>query len=307
MKAIVCTKYGGPDVLRIREITKPSPKRNEVLVKICAFPITTPDRRIRGLIVPFPKSQLILRMFLRVKLGLTKPRNPILGNYLAGKIEAAGKGVTRFHVGEEVIAFSGDQRSAYAEYICLPENSVMVLKPYNLCIEESAAIPYGAFNALCFLKRAGGVKANDKVLIYGASGAIGSSAVQIAKCFGAEVTGICSGANLKLVKSLGADYVIDYTKMKFTDNGIQYDIIFDAVGKITAAKCAESLSKIGKYISVFSSKTQIPTEDIAWLKALVETGKLVPVIDKYYPFEEVALAHRYADGGHVKGNVIIRV
>ena len=304
MKAAICTKYGPPDVLQIKEMPKPVPKDNEVLVRILAVPITTPDRRIRGLIVPFPLGQFFVKLFLRSKFGIPRP-NLVLGSFMAGRVEAVGKNVTKFHVDDEVFACTGDQRGTYAEYTCLSEDALMTQKPSNLSFEESAAIPYGGCSALHFLSRAGGVKTGQKVLIYGASGAIGSSAVQLAKHFGAEVTGVCSGAKQDMVKSVGADFVIDYTTTDFTESDLCYDIIFDAAGKIPTSKRSKNLSENGAFITVFSRVMQLQPEDLLLIKTLAEAGEFKPVIDRCYPFERIAEAHKYADEGQAKGIVLV--
>ncbi len=308
MKAIVYTKYGPPEVLQLREVEKPTPRDNEVLVKIYAVPVTAMDVRIRGLNVPMRGiGGRIARLAMRFKFGLTKPKKPVLGGYLAGEIETAGKDVKRFQKGDQVYVRTGLRFGAYAEYTCLPENEMIVVKPSNLTWEEAAAVPYGGANALYFLRK-GGIRSGEKVLIYGASGAIGTSAVQIARYFGAEVTGVCSTPNLELVKSLGADRVIDYTREDFTRSNELFDVIFDAVGKISYAKSQKSLIPNGKYVSVFASGlSEIHTEDLVFLKELAEAGKIKPVIDRSYPLEQTAEAHRYVERGHKKGNVVITI
>lgn len=303
MKAIICTKYGPPEVLQLKEVEKPIPKNNEVLIKTYATTASIVDRRIRGLSVPGPG-----RILMRLMFGLTKPRIPILGRYLAGEIEAVGRDVKRFKKGDQVYARTGARFGGYAEYTCLPEDSVMTLKPTNVTYEEAAAVPFGGACALHFLKRVAEIRSGQKVLIYGASGAVGTSAVQLAKYFGAEVTGVCSTSNLELVKSLGADAVIDYTKEDFTKSNELFDLIFDAVGKISYSKSKKALKPNGKYVSVLTSGTaKILTDDFVLLKELVEAGKIKPVIDRCYPLEQTAEAHRYADKGHTKGNVVITV
>lgn len=306
MKAMVWTKFGPPEeVLQLKEVAKPAPKDNEVLIRIYATAVTTSDCIIRGFKVP---RAFWLPMGLAI--GFTKPRKPILGMVLAGEVESAGKEVTRFQKGDQVYAFNITRFGAYAQYICLPENSVMAFKPSQVTYEEAAAIPYGGMLALHFLRK-GEIQSGQKVLIYGASGAVGTSAVQLARHFGAEVTGVCSTTNLALVKSLGADKVIDYTKDDFTKRGELYDFIFDAVGKRKSSKfklqCKEALTPNGKYISVDDGSPKLHIEDLILLTELVEAGKIKPVIDRSYPLEQIVEAHRYVDAGHKKGNVVITV
>jgi len=303
MKAIVCTKYGPPEVLQLREVKKPVPRNNEIRVKIFATAVTASDCIIRGFNVPAK-----FRLPMGLAIGFSGPRRSILGMVLAGEVESTGLGVKRFNKGDQVYAFIITRFGAYAEYTCLPETEVIACKPSNLTYEQAAAIPYGGMLALHFLRK-GNIQRGQNILIYGASGANGTSAVQLARFFKAKVTGVCSTANLDLVKSLGADEVIDYTKEDFMDKGVLYDLILNAVGRRKKAniEANKALAPHGKYITVDDGNPKLYIKDLIFLKELVEAGHLKPVIDRVYPLEQMAEAHRYVDQGHKKGNVVISV
>lgn len=299
MKAIICTKYGPPNVLQLQNVEKPKPKKNEVLVKIHATSVSIGDCRIRGF-----NSPLLFWIPMRIILGFRKPRKPILGVELSGEIEDIGTDVTQFKKGDQVFALTELNLGGYAEYTCVHESGLIALKPTNVTYEEAAVIPFGGTSALHFLRK-GQIKKGQRVLIYGASGSVGTAAVQLAKYFGATVTAICSSSNLDLVTALGADNVIDYMKEDFTKRGEHYDIIFDAVGKYKKSLCTDALMPNGKYVSVNGMMAKVSKEDMNLLKQLAETEKLKPVIDRTYRLEEIAEAHIYVEKGHKKGNVSI--
>lgn len=323
MKAMVCTGYGSPGVLQLREVAKPTPGENEVLVRVRAAVVTPPDCAARK------GDPFIIRFFT----GLTKPKKAILGSELSGEIEAVGEGVRRFGPGDQVFAATGAGFGAHAEYVCLSETEALVPKPAGMADEDAVAICYGGLTALPFLRDHGQIRPGQAVLINGAAGAVGTAAVQLAKHFGAHVTGVCSGRNANLVRSLGADEVIDYTREDFTTTGQTYDIIFDAVGKSSFPRCKGALKPGGVYLNTvvgpaillqmlrtakFGDKKAIiaftglrkpgeKAQDLLMLTELMQAGKLRPVIDRRYPLARTALAHRDVETGHQKGTAVITI
>ena len=309
MKAIVCTKYGPPEVLKLREVENPTPKDDEVLIKIHATAVTASDTFIRGFNIP-----LQFRIPMRIMLGITKPRIPVIGLVLAGEIETAGKNITRFKPGDQVYGLTGLGFGAYAEYKCMKETDstygCLTLKPAKLTYEEATVAAYGGLLAFQFMEK-GNIRRGNKVLIYGASGTTGTTAIQFAKCLGAEVTAVCSNSNLELVKSLGADTVIDYTRVDAITFGDQYDLILDAVGKRKTSKlkdaCRKALSPGGKYLTIDDEPLLLDSNRLNRIKELAEAGYLKPFIDRKYKLEEIAEAHRYVEKGHKRGGVVIKI
>ncbi len=321
MKAVVYKEYGPPEVLQFTEVEKPTPKDNEVLIRIGAVTVNTGDCEMRR-----PEIPNTIWFLIRLFFGLRKPRKQILGAYLAGEIEAVGKDVERFQVRDQVFAASGPRFGAYAQYICLPSNYTVAAKPANMTYEEAAAVPLGGINALHYLRKAK-VHNGDKVLINGAGGSFGTFAVQLAKLMGAEVTGVDSREKLDILRALGADHVIDYTREDFTENGETYDVIFNVVAKSSYSRNVRSLNKGGRYLltnpagisqmlrakwtSMTSNKKVIiqfaseDVEDLVYLRELIEAGKLRSVIDRIYPLEQAAEAHRYVETDRKKGNVVL--
>ena len=307
MKAVVCTKYGPPEVLKLTDVPKPVPENNEVLIKIHATTCHIGDVRIRSFNVPFWQ-----KIPFRLYLGLTRPKRPILGMELAGLVEAAGKDVKRFKPGDKVFACTGFVFGAYAQYRCMAEDSkrindgMLAHMPSNMTYEEAAAgVTSGGITALIGLRQ-GNIRGGQKVMVYGASGSVGTYAVQLARCLGAEVTGVCSTGNLEMVKSLGAANVIDYTREDLSKHGSDYDLVFDAVDKLAASRGKKLLADKGVYVKV-GTDDNVGIEDFYYLKELVEAGKLRTVIDRTYPLEQIVEAHRYVEKGHKKGHVVITV
>ncbi len=320
MKAVVYERYGPPEVLQFKEVEKPTPKDNEVLIRTHATTVTSADWRVRSLNVPAGFG-----FVMRLVFGIAKPRQPILGSELAGVVESVGKDVRNFKIGDQVFAFSDTSMGCHAEYKCMPQDGVVVLKPPSLPYDEAAALSFGGSTALDFLRRAR-LQRGESILVNGASGGVGTAVVQLARHFGADVTGVCSTANMEMVRSLGACYVIDYTKEDFTRNGETYDVIVDTVGTAPFSRSKYSLKDGGRllmvlaglpdmlqipWVSMTSSKkiiagpVAVRADDLRFLARLAEAGEFKPVIDRRYPFEQIVEAHRYVDTGRKKGNIII--
>jgi len=330
MKAIFYAQYGPPDVLQLKEVEKPAPRDNEILIKVYATSVNIGDIWARNFKEITPsRFTMPLPLWLpsRMYFGFTKPRINILGSEFAGEIEAVGRDVKRFRKGDRVFGYRGQSMGTNAEYLCMPEDGLVAIKPANMSYEEAAAVPYGALTALNLLRKVN-IQPGQKVLINGASGGIGSAAVQLAKYFGAEVTGVCGTPRVELVKSLGADKVIDYTKEDFTKNGETYDLIFDILGKSSFSRCKSSLKQNGRYLlasfkmkqlfqmlwtkirgskKVICALSSENLKDLVFIKELVEAGKIKSVIDRRYPLEQTAEAHRYVEQGYKEGSVVITV
>lgn len=322
MRAVMYERYGSPNVLELREVDKPTPKDHEVLIRTFATTVTAGDCRVRSLNMPYG-----LGLIARLVLGFSRPRQPILGAELAGIVESVGNKVSKFKAGDEVIAYTGASLGCHAAYKCMPQDGAVVVKPANLSFDEAAALSSGGTTALDFFKRAK-LQRGERVLVIGASGSVGTAAVQLARHFGAVVTGVCSTANVAWVKALGATQVIDYTQEDFTRNGETYDVIVDTAGTAPYARSHASLTARGRlllvlsglpdllqapWVSITSSRKVIAgpasgrAEDLRFLATLAETGEFKPIIDQRYPLEQIAQAHRYVDAGHKKGNVVVTV
>jgi NADPH:quinone reductase-like Zn-dependent oxidoreductase len=305
LKAVVCTRYGPPEVLQLEELATPVPRENEVRIRILATAVTSSDCYVRGL-----NLNPAYRLMARLALGWSAPRQPVLGMVLSGEVDSVGPDATSFEVGRPVFGFNRHRFGTYAQYVCWPEDGLLATRPANLTDEEAAAIPYGGLLALHFLRRAG-VRAGQRVLVYGASGAVGTSAVQLARHLGAQVTGVCSTANLDLVASLGTTTVIDYTVEDFADRPERYDLILDAVGKRKSAaalrRCRQVLAPGGACVSVDDGRPKLRREDLVLLGELATKGEVRPVIDRTFALDDIVEAHRYVDNGHKRGNVVVAV
>jgi len=305
VKAVVCTRYGPPEVLRVEELATPVPRKNQVRIRILATAVTSSDSYVRGL-----RLSPAYRLMARLALGWNAPRQPVLGMVLSGEVDSVGPDAKSFEVGERVFGFNRHRFGTYAQYVCWPEHGLLATRPANLSDEEAAAIPYGGLLALHFLRKAD-VRAGQRVLIYGASGAVGTSAVQLARHFGAQVTGVCSAANVDLVAALGATTVIDYTREDFTDRAERFDLILDAVGKRKSAaalrRCRRVLAPGGACVSVDDGRPNLRREDLLLLGELATKGEIRPVIDRTYALDNIVEAHRYVDNGHKRGNVVVAV
>ena len=314
MKAIVCTKFGDAEVLQLKRVKKPTPRKNEICIKIRTTTVTSSDCIVRSFNLPWWHP---MGLIMGIAVGFGKPRNPILGMVAAGEIESIGSDVKRFKINDPVLTYTvlspfKTRLGTYAEYICIPEDWIVLPKPPNITFEEAAAIPYPGELAMFFLKK-GDIQRRKNVLIVGASGSIGTTAVQIARHYGAKVTGVCSTANLELVSSLGAETVIDYTKEDYSKRGERYDLILDAVPQQVADRkslilqAKNSLTTDGKYISIAKGIAKVSYDNLAFLLDLTMTGEFKPVIDRTYPLEQMVEAHRYVETGHKKGNVVITI
>jgi NADPH:quinone reductase-like Zn-dependent oxidoreductase len=305
VKAVVCTRYGPPEVLQLKELPTPVPRKNQVRIRISATAVTSSDCYLRGL-----RLSPAYRLMARLAIGWKAPRQPVLGLVLSGEVDSVGPDAKSFEVGDRVFGFNRHLFGTYAQYVCWPEDGLLAPRPANCTDEESAAIVYGGLLALHFLRKAD-VRAGQSVLVFGASGAVGTSAVQLARHLGADVTGVCSTANVDLVASLGATTVIDYTSEDFTDRAERYDLIFDAVGKNKSAaalrRCRQVLAPGGACVSVDDGTPKLRREDLVLLGELATTGEIRPVIDRTYALDEIVDAHRYVDNGHKRGNVVITV
>jgi NADPH:quinone reductase-like Zn-dependent oxidoreductase len=305
LKAVICTRYGPPEVLRLEELATPVPRENEVRIRILATSVTSSDCYVRGL-----NLSPAYRLMARLALGWNAPRQPVLGMVLSGEVDAVAPEAKSFNVGDRVFGFDQHRFGTYAQYVCWPEDGLLAKGPANLTDVEAAAIPYGGLLALHALRKAE-VRPGQRVLIYGASGAVGTSAVQLARHFGAQVTGVCSGANADLVASLGATTVIDYTSEDFTEKAARYDLILDAVGKRKSAaslrQCRRVLASGGAFVSVDDGRPKLRREDLGLLGELATKGEIAPVIDRRYPLDGIVEAHRYVDNGHKRGNVVVAV